>query len=63
MGNILQWEFNDKVQKYNSFNINGFKFTLALKRSKLRGSIQKFPDWPPGVITVNGTALCHEVQL
>jgi hypothetical protein len=21
--------------------------------------IQKFPDWPPGARTVNGTALCH----
>jgi len=24
-----------------------------------RGCIQKFPDWPPGAITANGTALCH----
>jgi hypothetical protein len=22
-------------------------------------SIQKFPDWPPGARTANGTALCH----
>jgi len=21
--------------------------------------IQKFPDWPPGVRTANGKALCH----
>jgi hypothetical protein len=21
--------------------------------------IQKFPDWPPGTRTANGTALCH----
>jgi hypothetical protein len=32
-------------------------------RLKLRGVIrrctQKFPDWPPGAITANGTALCH----
>jgi hypothetical protein len=21
--------------------------------------IQKFPDWPPGARTANGTALCH----
>jgi hypothetical protein len=27
------------------------------------GCIQKFPDWPPGARTANGTALCHEVQL
>jgi hypothetical protein len=25
----------------------------------IRGCIQKFPEWPPGVRTVNGTALCH----
>jgi hypothetical protein len=25
--------------------------------------IQKFPDWPPGARTANGTALCHYVQL
>jgi hypothetical protein len=23
------------------------------------GCIQKFPDWPLGVRTANGTALCH----
>jgi hypothetical protein len=25
----------------------------------VRGYIQKFPDWPPGARTANGTALCH----
>jgi len=25
----------------------------------IQGCIQKFPDWPPGVRTANGTALCH----
>jgi hypothetical protein len=29
----------------------------------IRGCIQKFPDWPPGPRTSNGTALCHNVQL
>jgi hypothetical protein len=24
-----------------------------------RGCIQKFPDWPPGARTANGTVLCH----
>jgi hypothetical protein len=28
-----------------------------------RRVFQKFPDWPPGARTVNGTALCHQVQL
>jgi hypothetical protein len=31
--------------------------------SHIRGCIQKFPDWPPGARTANGTALCHLVQL
>jgi hypothetical protein len=25
----------------------------------IRGCIQKFPAWPPGARTANGTALCH----
>jgi hypothetical protein len=25
----------------------------------VQGRIQKFPDWPPGARTANGTALCH----
>jgi hypothetical protein len=25
----------------------------------VRGCIQKFPDWPPGARTANGTVLCH----
>jgi hypothetical protein len=25
----------------------------------VHGCIQKFPDWPPGARTANGTALCH----
>jgi hypothetical protein len=25
----------------------------------IRGCFQKFPDWPPGARTANGTALCH----
>jgi hypothetical protein len=29
----------------------------------IRGCIQKFPDWPPGARTANGTAFCHYVQL
>jgi len=27
------------------------------------GCIQKFPDWPPGARTANGTVLCHQIQL
>jgi hypothetical protein len=25
----------------------------------IRGCIQKFPDWPPGARTANGTAVYH----
>jgi hypothetical protein len=32
---------------------SSFAFTVV------RGCIQKFPDWPPGAKTANGTALCH----
>jgi hypothetical protein len=29
----------------------------------IRRCIQKFPDWPPGARTANGTTVCHYVQL
>jgi hypothetical protein len=32
-------------------------------RRAIRECIQKFPDWPPGARTANGTALCHYIQL
>jgi hypothetical protein len=34
------------------------KFNNGGKRC-IRGCIHKFPDWPPGTRTANGTALCH----
>jgi hypothetical protein len=36
-----------------------FPFLLHMAWISLRGCIQKFPDWPPGARTGNGTALCH----
>jgi hypothetical protein len=30
-----------------------------LHRVLILWCIQKFPDWPPGARTANGTALCH----
>jgi hypothetical protein len=33
------------------------------RKEHVIGCIQKFPDWPPGARTANGTAPCHEVQL
>jgi len=35
----------------------------TLNTYRIRGCIQKFPDWPPGERTANGTALCHYMQL
>jgi hypothetical protein len=35
------------------------KETYKKKSIYIRGCIQKFPDWPPGARTANGTALCH----
>jgi hypothetical protein len=32
---------------------------LKSNTTMVQGCIQKFPDWPPGVRTANGTALCH----
>jgi hypothetical protein len=40
-------------------------FSKTVRRANdctIRGCIQKFPDWPPGARTANGTALCHYVQ-
>jgi len=28
-------------------------------RQDIPGYIQKFPDWPPGMRTANGKAVCH----
>jgi hypothetical protein len=36
---------------------------VITEQLKLRGCIQKFPDWPPGARTANGVAPCHYVQL
>jgi len=36
---------------------------LCVGERNVQGCIQKFPDWPPGARTANGTALCHWVQL
>jgi hypothetical protein len=36
---------------------------MYVLKLRVQGCIQKFPDWPPGARTANGTALCHSVQL
>jgi hypothetical protein len=35
------------------------RWTGLLGCDAVRGCIQKFPDWPPGASTANGTALRH----
>jgi hypothetical protein len=42
-------------------NINKTSLTLVIGfiALQIRGYIQKFPDWPPGERTANGTALRH----
>jgi hypothetical protein len=49
----------------SKMNVISYKQKLTDYSAKypVWGCIQKFPDWPPGVITANGTALCHKVQL
>jgi hypothetical protein len=32
---------------------------LGINERTIRACIQKFPDWPPGAVTANGTAVCH----
>jgi hypothetical protein len=36
---------------------------VCLRNLRVRGCIQKFPDWPPVARTANGAPLCHLVQL
>jgi hypothetical protein len=51
----------ETVAKFN-FRRTDSSAALNVAHSVL-SCIQKFPDWPPGARTVNGTALCHWVQL
>jgi len=41
--------------KLTSMSTEGSHMT----NKSIRGCIQKFPDWPPEVLTANGIALCH----
>jgi hypothetical protein len=36
-----------------------WEYGVGMDLKEIRMCIQKFPDWPPGAITANGTALCH----
>jgi hypothetical protein len=41
----------------------GWRQWTVKQSTKIRECNQKFPDWPPGARTANGTALCYWVQL
>jgi hypothetical protein len=49
-----------KIGKAMEGNGHGLFYNIpSLPRIAIRGCIQKFPDWPPGARTTNGTGLCH----
>jgi hypothetical protein len=54
-----------KIIRHNAIHTcdGGMPVSVEILRTRVRGRIQKFPDWPPGTRTANGTALCHLVQL
>jgi hypothetical protein len=53
----------DEIKKMCKFTSGlptlDFTMRTALITTHIRGCNQKFPDWPPGARTANGTALCH----
>jgi hypothetical protein len=48
--------------KDKNIEINKGRRKTEGKKDNLRVCIQKFPDWPPGARTANGTALCHNIR-
>jgi hypothetical protein len=59
----------DTVQWRTLLNLRILSTTVAITKGLCRkvlftigGCIQKFPDWPPGARTANGTALCHYMK-
>jgi len=43
---------------FSTMNIYNARST-SYNWTSIRGCIQKYPVWPPGARTPNGTALCH----
>jgi hypothetical protein len=57
---IIKFDFSNT----KSINIGSIKFNRNSSGGSeseiyVGGCIQKFPDWPSGARTANGTALCH----
>jgi hypothetical protein len=59
--NVTTWCHISEDHDMNLLEVN--TSSLESYPAHIWGCIQKFPDWPPGARTANGTALCHEVHL
>jgi hypothetical protein len=56
---VMSEEVTAKLRKLLQLNNSPHICTAINLRRMTRGCIQKFPDWPLGARTANGTALCH----
>jgi hypothetical protein len=56
VGHVERMERRARRTKFWPENRKGRDHAEGLR---VRGCIQKFPDWPPGARTANGIALCH----
>jgi len=45
--------------KWNTYFKSTERCNSCTQKYNVRGCIQKFPDWPPGARTANGTTLCQ----
>jgi hypothetical protein len=59
----VTWDIKSFQHQFKSGLPRLTYFKSFILHVPLRGYIQKFPDWPPGTRTANGTALCDYVQL
>jgi len=51
------------VKDIKNISLMKSEHTKFLQCLGIRGYIQKFPDWPRGSRTANGTTFCHWMQL
>jgi hypothetical protein len=59
---MIQISFSllDYLKDYESWDFRcGESLDVLILLRHARECIQKFPDWPLGARTANGTALCH----
>jgi hypothetical protein len=62
----LSDSYKDKISRYSDIPTTVKYKTVKEDATRIprrmlikRGCTQKFPDWPPGARTANGTAFCH----